>query len=685
MTAKRFFKCAKVKTARMALRFPVSLLLLAGLSLKLITDGINNGIDFIAPDRLYAFFLGGTVICLSAALYLEDRLRGWKLHGSVAAAALLWGAYCVSLPSQISPAYFLDTGWIDFFAFIILIDPNTYIFPVNFFRYSFLEPLMVAAGAALLMFIPFLTKGKDGEFINFFSTVCRHAALAYIISLPLKIPLAFIIYVGLPSSCSSPGLVAGTVLCGVLLPALWVMAFIPDRCAKHKSRPARNRFPKAIGLFLRPLVALYTIILCIGYISYGYMLIIGKLQWHEGPENLAVTVGVLAALGLLAIMFLYPLRLRGEMTCGNDEFAEDFETEYDEKSDDFILRPPYRKSLAAARHSRWFCIAILPLLLLMLIAIMIRINEYGITIMRGYFLLVCLWFGAVFAYLLRTDSRGVKWIPVSLGALLIVSSAGPWSVSNVTKHILTSNITRYMDNKALLLDHDSPRDMLYYALGNNTTDLHHAQYRVNPLNYITDKRNEAEVNDKIDYLRGAYTWENNGIDILRNEEYETSDSYAAGDFIVKTGGNQKSVIITGYTGSDTVLSIPSKLDGKTVVKIGTGAFAGKGLVRVAIPRGVTVIGARAFMQNRIADVIIPSGITAIGAEAFLDNNLTAVAIPGSAAVIDERAFAYNELTGVTLRGGTKVIGPEAFAGNLLTTVKIPNSVKLIVPNAFDGK
>ncbi|MFT3952648.1 MAG: choice-of-anchor J domain-containing protein [Oscillospiraceae bacterium] len=55
-----------------------------------------------------------------------------------------------------------------------------------------------------------------------------------------------------------------------------------------------------------------------------------------------------------------------------------------------------------------------------------------------------------------------------------------------------------------------------------------------------------------------------------------------------------SILINTYNGTDTVLAIPSSIDGYAVSGIGAGAFANKPLTEVTIPASVTNIGAGAF-------------------------------------------------------------------------------------------
>jgi hypothetical protein len=99
--------------------------------------------------------------------------------------------------------------------------------------------------------------------------------------------------------------------------------------------------------------------------------------------------------------------------------------------------------------------------------------------------------------------------------------------------------------------------------------------------------------------------------------------------------------ITGYTGEETNLEIPSKLDGYTVSVIGYNAFYERtSLTGVTIPDTVTKIDYNAFYRcESLKEVTIPSGVTEIGISAFMScTSLTKITIPASVTLIDADAF-----------------------------------------------
>ena len=147
-------------------------------------------------------------------------------------------------------------------------------------------------------------------------------------------------------------------------------------------------------------------------------------------------------------------------------------------------------------------------------------------------------------------------------------------------------------------------------------------------------------------------------------------------------------------------TIPSEIDGKTVVAISDNYFDGYGMTSVAIPASVTNISCYAFPwaydltnitvaagnpaykdidgilytkdgkalvtcpHSKGGAVAIASGTECIGPYAFNDNgHLTSVSIPAGVKVIESSAFRYcwnGSFTSVTIPASVETIGPYAF-------------------------
>lgn len=198
--------------------------------------------------------------------------------------------------------------------------------------------------------------------------------------------------------------------------------------------------------------------------------------------------------------------------------------------------------------------------------------------------------------------------------------------------------------------------------------------------------------------------------------------------------------ITKYNESDTVVVIPSKINGVTVTTIGTDAFLGLNITSVTIPDSVTEIGANAFAgctnltsvtyggdwskltiqsgnpavedavnaqlfdfaftpdntavivkkyNGTAADVTIPSHykgkpVTMIDHAAFHDSAVTSVTIPDSVTAIPDDAFAFcSQLTNISIPNSVTFIGFAAFNScTSLKSITLPSSLSTIQSSAF---
>ncbi len=135
--------------------------------------------------------------------------------------------------------------------------------------------------------------------------------------------------------------------------------------------------------------------------------------------------------------------------------------------------------------------------------------------------------------------------------------------------------------------------------------------------------------------------------------------------------------VSGYTGNQPNVTIPSTYNSKPVTRIGDSAFSGCSiLLSIALPDSITEIGEFAFFrcyyltgivipaQVKSIDanafdgcfgmksITLPDGLISIGKEAFLDCfGCSSLTIPGSVTLIDTAAFkGCNKLTKLTFNG-----------------------------------
>lgn len=167
-------------------------------------------------------------------------------------------------------------------------------------------------------------------------------------------------------------------------------------------------YPKGLKIFtqyvLLPLVTVYLLIL---YLYMGKIIL--EWNWPIGwVSNLVLGFSIT---GIFSILLIYPVRNRE----GN-KWINTF--------------------------SRLFYIALFPLIILLLLAILRRIDEYGITENRYFVFILALWLTGIALYFTFSRSKNIKIIPATLCIIAFLSSFGPWGAFSVS---INSQVNRLED------------------------------------------------------------------------------------------------------------------------------------------------------------------------------------------------------------------------------------------------
>jgi hypothetical protein len=86
-----------------------------------------------------------------------------------------------------------------------------------------------------------------------------------------------------------------------------------------------------------------------------------------------------------------------------------------------------------ALYARWWFAALLPALVMLLLAVAKRIAQYGITEPRYFLLVLTLWLLALALYYVVSGSSNIRLIPVTLAILAVLTSLGPWGAYRVSR------------------------------------------------------------------------------------------------------------------------------------------------------------------------------------------------------------------------------------------------------------
>jgi hypothetical protein len=176
-----------------------------------------------------------------------------------------------------------------------------------------------------------------------------------------------------------------------------------------------NDYPRGLKVFtqfvLLPLVTLYLAIL------YAYLFkIVFTAHWPSGWVSWLV-LGFAVA-GILALLLIYPLRKHEDNRWINT-------------------------------YSRFYYLALFPLVVLLWIAICKRIGSYGITELRYFVLLLGIWLAAIAFYFVFSKGKDIRVIPASLCLLALLSL---WGASSVSLAVQRGRLQAILQKDGLFMD-----------------------------------------------------------------------------------------------------------------------------------------------------------------------------------------------------------------------------------------
>ena len=182
------------------------------------------------------------------------------------------------------------------------------------------------------------------------------------------------------------------------------------------------------------------------------------------------------------------------------------------------------------------------------------------------------------------------------------------------------------------------------------------------------------------------------------------------DFTYTVSEDGNGIVITGYTGSQTNLVIPSVIDEKPVISIGKKAFENQyNITSIEFPETLLTIDDYAFRGcSKINNLQFPDSLVSIGVESFFNcAGLMSISLSENTYNIGYQAFHNTgwftqspngplylglvfyhhkgiiEEDSFTVRDFTKAIAPEAFKNQLtVTEINLPVGLRKISAYAF---
>ncbi len=181
---------------------------------------------------------------------------------------------------------------------------------------------------------------------------------------------------------------------------------------------ARRAYPPVLKVFaqyvLAPIVALYLLILT-AYL--GKVLL--TQQWPSGW--IGWLVSSVAAAGILSLLLLHPIEEREE-------------------------------NRWVSTYARWFWVALIPSIGMLLAAIWKRIDQYGITERRYFLVVLSVWLAGIALFYILRRRGSIKVIPATLGVLAFLTIAGPWGAYAVSERSQVARLEEILDRNGMLAE-----------------------------------------------------------------------------------------------------------------------------------------------------------------------------------------------------------------------------------------
>lgn len=111
-----------------------------------------------------------------------------------------------------------------------------------------------------------------------------------------------------------------------------------------------------------------------------------------------------------------------------------------------------------------FPLLLLPLQILITIAIGRRINDYGVTILRCYIVLLNLWSYAICIYLVMRKGKNLWMIPITFIVTYFIFTATPLSCSNYVLWQLKTDIKAFLNHEESIFNRGIPADKYDYLI-----------------------------------------------------------------------------------------------------------------------------------------------------------------------------------------------------------------------------
>ncbi len=98
------------------------------------------------------------------------------------------------------------------------------------------------------------------------------------------------------------------------------------------------------------------------------------------------------------------------------------------------------KTKLNAFFEKYFFFLLIPNQILLILALQIRISEYGLTINRAYLAFFAIWIITLTIYFLISKAKELRMIPFSLTIILLLTAVGPFTAKNLSNYFIDKKI-----------------------------------------------------------------------------------------------------------------------------------------------------------------------------------------------------------------------------------------------------
>lgn len=276
--------------------------------------------------------------------------------------------------------------------------------------------LLMIAFHFLTAFIPYI----GGKQINGFWQYNKGLFLRFL----MAALYSAVLYLGLTIALASADYLFGAEVKPIRYFQLWVIVgymfttflFLSGIPKNLKDLNSLEIYPKGLKIFsqfiLMPLVILYFIIL----ISYEIKIII---QWNWPKGWVSELILWYAVSGILTLLLLYPFRNKE----GNNWIK---------------------------KIMNWYYYLLTPMIIMLILAIIRRISDYGITVNRYYVIALAVGLTVVVIYFIFSKVKDIRLIPIVAFTITILSAVGPWSAFSISESSQMNRLEHYLEKNNML-------------------------------------------------------------------------------------------------------------------------------------------------------------------------------------------------------------------------------------------